>query len=347
MNEFLEHQETTNIVKNPWRRFFARTFDLALYGIFITGVELLIFRMDTTGNLFAGYIELFLACLIMLVMEPLMLSTIGTTPGKWIFGLVLRNPDGEKVTFSKGFRRTFGVFSEGLGYSIPIYNLVREYKSYQICDQGEELSWDDGFLYHIKDTSGLRILGFFAGWGIIIVITSMLLFQASLPTNRGNITAAEYIENCNDFMKYNELDFGKKLMLDGTWSDNSDDFVICIDAFMLPNHQVINNDSEIQMVILEIEEDSDEFIFNINNHLAMAYNAFVGAEKSLNYKSLYPAYVIHYLNNSFEEFEFEIAGIKVSNQVEIEGYQISNNTLIPKEDEEKYFHLTFVMERTK
>jgi len=136
-------------------------------------------------------------------------------------------------------------------------------------------------------------------------------------------------------------------MLDGTWSDNSDDFVICIDAFMLPNHQVINNDSEIQMVILEIEEDSDEFIFNINNHLAMAYNAFVGAEKSLNYKSLYPAYVIHYLNNSFEEFEFEIAGIKVSNQVEIEGYQISNNTLIPKEDEEKYFHLTFVMERTK
>ena len=349
MSEYLEQQAPINIVRNPWRRFFARTFDLALYGIFLTSIEMLVLRINTTGKPLISIAEGFISCLIMLVLEPLMLSTVGTTPGKWIFGLVLRNSYGEKVSFSKGFDRTLAVFGRGLGYGIPIYNLVREYKSYQSCDQGEELSWDEGFSYHIKDTSGFRILGFLVSWALIYAVIFFIVIQASLPINRGNITAEEYIENCNDFMSYNEIDFGKKLMSDGTWSKtssySSDSYMIYFGTSTLPNHQVITNNGEIQKVVLEIEDESDTFIYNFSNHLVIAYTAFVGADKSLNHKSLYSDEVVHYLNNGFENFEFEIAGFKVSNEVEVSGYQTASSILVPKENEKQYFHLTFTMER--
>lgn len=345
MSEVIEYKKPINIVKNPWRRFFARTFDISIYNLLITTIELFVFRMNTSGKPFATIIEGFIACLIMVALEPLMLSTIGTTPGKWIFGLVLRTSEGEKVTYLEGLGRSIGVFSEGLGFGIPIYNLIREYKSYKSCIEGEELTWDVDFSYRLKDTNGLRIVGYIASYAMMLLIVLMLMHQAYLPTNRGSISSEEYYENCNDFMKFHEIDYGKNLTKNGQWVDRSDSNTIYLSLSTLPTYEIVENKGEIQKIIIKLENTDDHFIYSLNSQLVMAYNSFVGAEKSLSYKSLYSKEITQLLNNSFEAFEFEIAGIKVSNDVEIKGYHVSSNILIPEDNEEQYFHLTFVMER--
>jgi len=343
-SEATEYKEPINRVKHPWRRFFARSFDLYIYSIMITALELMVLRVDTSGKPLIGIFETLFACLIMVVVEPALLSSIGTTPGKWIFGLVVRNANGQKLTYTEGLGRTLGVFSEGMGFSIPIYNLVRQYQSYKICDSGEELAWDDGFSYHIKDTSGFRILGYFVGWGALFGMILLIVSWASLPVNRGNISVEEYYENCNEFMKYNELDFGQVLTTDGTWEDDND-YVIYYTESELPTHDVIYKDGRIEKVIVELEVEGDKPIYNLNNHIAMAYSSFVGSDKSVSAMSLFSKGVVDQINNSFRDFEFDIADIRVSNQVEIKGYHISDRYLFPIENEEQYFHIVFTMER--
>lgn len=345
MTEVIEYKNPINIVKNPWRRFYARTFDISIYNLLITTIELLVFRMNTSDSPVATIIEGFLACLIMVVVEPFLLSTIGTTPGKWLFGLVLRTSEGEKVTYLEGLGRTIGVFTEGLGFSIPIYNLIREYKSYKSCCEGEELPWDRDFSYHLKDTSSFRIIGFMVSYGLLFYTIFLLLHLAYLPINRGRITSEEYYENCNDFMKIHEIDYGKKLTENGQWVGSSDSNIINLSFRTLPTYKIVENNGEIQKIIIEIEKNDDSFIHNLNAQLIMAYNSFVGAEKSLHYKALYTKEITQLLDESFEDFEFEIVGIKVSNDVEIKGYHVSSNILVPDDNKEQYFHLTFVMER--
>ncbi len=338
MSEYVEYQKPINVVRNPWRRFFARTFDLAVYGTFITAIEHLVLHIDTTGFRFAGLLEGFLACLIMIVIEPLMLSSIGTTPGKWIYGLVVRGSSGAKLTFSQAFERTINVFGSGLGCCIPIYILVRQYKCFKLCNDGERLPWDFGLSYKIKDTKIIRFLALLIGWGILYAITIQFLLIANMPVNRGNITSDEYIENCNVFMKYNNLDYGKKLMLDGTWevNKNKSNIVFYTGSSTLPNHEITYSEGEIQKIVLDYKEDSDRYHYSLNGILPMAYSSFVGAEKSLNYHSLFSEDIISYFSTYYKDFEFEIAGIKVTNEVEI-----------IKESQKEYFYLTLTMERVK
>lgn len=336
--------EPMNIIKHPWRRFFARTFDLSLYGLIITSMQLLVFRMDTTGKPFASIIESFLACLIMVALEPALLSTIGTTPGKWIFGLVLRNRDGSKLTYFEGFSRTLGVFGAGLGYGIPLYNIYTEIKSYQICDAGEELPWDEGFSYKLKDTSILRVLGFLLGNAIIFGLVFLLAAQASLPINRGNISVEEYYENCNDYIKYNEIELSKKLTNKGEWIEKSNNtFYIGLNEY--PTHEVIYKQGRIEKVTVSLEVENEDIIYNFNHQLAMAYTAFVGADKSVNSMELLSNEAVGYINDCFNDFEFMVENYKITNQVTHEGYRDGSSLLFAIEEQKQYFSLVFTIER--
>ena len=189
---------------NPWQRFWARMLDMGLADLAITALLALVFHLNTNGDsLPVTILETVLCWGLVLVLEPLLLSTLGTTPGKWLMGLELRDKRGRKLSFSQAFQRTWDVLGTGYGYQVPFYNIYRHYQCWKTCRENKPLyyDWNEGNLYYSR--TGER-------WGprggavlnMVLILAAAAVsvwvgFQAELPPNRGDITPAEFFENVN------------------------------------------------------------------------------------------------------------------------------------------------------
>lgn len=97
----------------PLRRFLARHFDLALYTVPVT---FFFFICTDTPIHMASRIEFralsdLLAFFFMFLAEPFMLHYWGTAPGKALFGITIRDRDGEKLSIVAGYGRLCWLFS--------------------------------------------------------------------------------------------------------------------------------------------------------------------------------------------------------------------------------------------
>ncbi len=99
-------------------------------------------------------------------MEPLLLSKLGTTPGKAIWGLVVRREDGEFPSYQEAFTRTLGVLYYGLAFNITFLELYTLYKSYKRADEKEQQPWEMGFSYRLKDERNYRPVLFMAAYAL-------------------------------------------------------------------------------------------------------------------------------------------------------------------------------------
>ncbi len=348
IEELLQQQESaSNIVPNPWRRYFARGLDMSLYSLIVTIILLYVLRISTDGKIIARYVEFFISSGLMILIEPLLLSKVGTTPGKWMFGLILRDKNRNKITYVKGLQRTFSIIKEGYGFNIPIYNIYKQFTSYETCSGKNELSWDKDFSYELKDTKGLRIAGYMVSTILIFALTMFIFFDAKLPINRGSITSEEYFENCNDFMAINQIDNGQLLNAQGQWYQKPSDDGSIVSFFGIQplNHRVIYEQGFIQKVIVEIETTERSMISNLESQLFMSFSSFVGADKSVSVFELYDDDVTRYFRNCFNDFEFDIDNYKIKNTVDYSGYHHTGRYLVPDDNQEQYFYLSFVMER--
>ena len=105
----------------PWRRYFARSLDLLLYGTLWSVLLALVFRINILwrgplGNL----LDTAATLTLMAALEPLFLHRWGTTPGKALFRLKLTRSDGSYLSLQEGFRRTLSVIIMGLGLTITL-----------------------------------------------------------------------------------------------------------------------------------------------------------------------------------------------------------------------------------
>lgn len=98
-------------VASAFRRVYARLLDEFLY----MGIFMIIFRLAWPALFFAeesevGTYGLFLSIifhpLLFLVFEPFLLWIFGTTLGKFVLGLRIRNEDGRKLTLKHAIKRT-------------------------------------------------------------------------------------------------------------------------------------------------------------------------------------------------------------------------------------------------
>jgi DNA-binding transcriptional MerR regulator len=90
---------------HPWRRYFARTLDLFIYSAIWIAVCALIFRVNPGSRDFNQLLNFLVPHGLTFIAEPILLSTLGATPGKWIFGLFVRNAAGGKLTFWQAWDR--------------------------------------------------------------------------------------------------------------------------------------------------------------------------------------------------------------------------------------------------
>lgn len=329
----------------PWRRYFARTLDQSLYGlIWVTFTDLV--RNLTIENAFLVCIIKSYALIgIMLLLEPFLLSKYGTTLGKWIFGLSIRNLDGGKLTYKQAWHRTFGVFRAGLGYNIPIYDLLIMANCYGDCKSQRLLPWEKDTLYTIKDRRAYRIILYIALLILMGGINVLVTLQADMPLNKGNITPAEYYENCNDIMSQSkDDDYGRHLNEHGDWIENtkkSKDFHAILP---LPKHQLIVKDGIVTGVRLELETDNDLHTFALLDQKKVAVMSFFAAQSKMNYFKLDKSDVLNKINNNYENYTFTKDGVKFTNHVELKGCKLKGDWIEPTEHV-YYIHMVFTMER--
>ena len=187
---------------SPWQRYWARAFDLGLAGLVVTVLLSFIFHVSSVTNdgIMFNWVTSILTWLIVFALEPLLLSRWGTTPGKWLLGLELRDSWGNKLNYSDGLLRTWRVLGYVYGYHIPFYTWYRNYKAYKTCRDNAEMEYDawEGNLYYsrVGDRWIFR--------AVVSVLITLILFvpidlwssyQVYAPPNGGDLTPTEFWEN--------------------------------------------------------------------------------------------------------------------------------------------------------
>lgn len=202
----------------PWRRYFAKAFDLVWIHVLFMSALALGFRVNIAdSNAIADWlVELVCWCLLFPI-EGLLISRFSTTPGKWILGLRYEHAEGRRLYFHEAAWRCIGAFGKGEGFCIPIYNLYRNYKSYKAVMDGEGVEWDADVQISARDMqawrpflyAGLTALCVFAG-----VVAALI---PAMPRHKGAaLTVEQFVENYNQLAAFHNMGDGV-LQTDGSF----------------------------------------------------------------------------------------------------------------------------------
>jgi len=138
----------------PWSRLGARMFDYAFWGIVLA---LLLSELRGAGvvpdalGFWLGH-PLFAPVLITgtwVGVEALLMASVGTTPGKWLFGCYVQfsisNAYARREMHSqiwRSFKRAFRIWWEGMGCGFPLLAPILIAIAYEKLAQNHESDWD-------------------------------------------------------------------------------------------------------------------------------------------------------------------------------------------------------------
>ena len=171
---------TTAVVSQvrPWVRYWARMTDVWIFAVFISvyvGISDSSI-LYATNDMVMGIIILAVWVLI----ESVMLSTWGTTPGKWFFRITIRDSEGNMLNYSDSLSRCFSVWLKGLGAGLPLVSIITTLIAYNTLTTTGRTSWDmSGNFTVTHEEIGTRRVVFF-----ILSIFAML-FLAALGASEG------------------------------------------------------------------------------------------------------------------------------------------------------------------
>ena len=138
----------------PWNRLFARMFDYAIWGLVLA---LLVSEIRALGvlpeNVIYWLSHPLVASIVITVtwvpIEALLIASLQTTPGKWLFGCYLqfsisnayarRDP---RAQLMRALRRGFRVWWQGIGGGFPLLAPIMVAVSYERLMQQQETDWD-------------------------------------------------------------------------------------------------------------------------------------------------------------------------------------------------------------
>jgi len=124
----------------PWVRYLARMVDIWLFsmaagfaiGIYAPSILNVPDIVLTIGILFAWVFQ-----------ESILLANCGTTPGKWLFKIKVRDSRGKKLSFSDALNRSFSVLFKGLGAGIPFIGFFALLSSRSKLKRDGVTTWDE------------------------------------------------------------------------------------------------------------------------------------------------------------------------------------------------------------
>lgn len=153
----------------PMRRLWARTLDFTFYNLVLYLVAPGLFQAEGF-NLFLIVAEI----LMLIVIEPFLLSTVYTTPGKLVFGMTVTSLDGRRLTYKEALNRTLLVLQHGLGFCAPFLKEYMQISSYVTAENSGELIWEQNSELNIKDAKGWRYLVF------AVIFVALMAYPAKM-----------------------------------------------------------------------------------------------------------------------------------------------------------------------
>lgn len=338
-------------VRAPWRRFFARALDGFVYSVSWAVFLSLVFNVNmgarSTGE---GLLDSIVGILLMIFIEPVMLAQFGTTLGKWLLGLRVTDNDDRRLTYAEALSRTWTVFWRGMGLNLPIYNLIRQWKSYKACDAGETLDWEYDSNITLKDERGWRAAAYVGTFVAVFFSLILSFFVAGMPKNRGDITVAEFSENYNLLSDYYGIDTRGRLNSEGSWvEDENSGYVIDFGGYDEPCYTFFETDGHMTGMQFSSElHGSDDYAPSYRNEMILSVLAFVRAQKGSGLFSNETNDIVKAISAApFEDFSFSAYGVNITCEIQYSGYidTTSMGMLWPKENADANYSISFSMQK--
>lgn len=357
-------------VRAPWKRYFARLIDETIYLIFWHMILSLGFHMNIrqTGLAFV-VIGTIMQSVLLLLVEPVMLSRFGTTPGKFLFGFRVSAESGARLTWREAYDRTGIVLKRGLGFYIPVYGLIREYSSYRDCKKGEILEWEEDNILTLDERHmRWKVIAAVLVLSVLDVLNYFVWQAGALPQNRGNITAAQYAENFNHLQEFYQIDHQmnhpeflppyndsmKRLNQYGDWEQMDGKWYVVdtgVDYPDLPRIQFTEKDGVLTEISLSSEYKDEKMEIPVYGDLmALASLSYICAQDDYHLLLSPPSRLYNRVKeygDQCSDFMINEAGVKVQASFDYSGYEIrqaqygSSDVLVPVYGEDVYFHVDF------
>lgn len=155
----------------PWVRLWARYADIAIFSFSFAILAGLI----APPLLHMPQVAFSLLSLaVWIFIEPVLLSTWGTTPGKWILKTTVKDAQGKKLDYAAWLKRGIDIWIRGLAFGLPVICLVTQYFAYKDLMQNGIVSWDKkrNFTVTHEEFGPLRVSAIFA---IFLIFFLLLL----------------------------------------------------------------------------------------------------------------------------------------------------------------------------
>ena len=352
--------DAVSFQRREFWRLFARQFDLMVYG----GLAALAVRLISPAAVefyspgwavvqLVGFS--LLGMLILLAVEPVMLHRWGTTPGKFLLGMKIRDPEGEKLTYQAAWRRTWQVMVYGMALYIPVLCLFAMFRSSKKLDNGEELVWERD---SVQTQSGNQFKLFlrFAAVGLLL---SVCVDYVQTPArvgldHRGRLTVAQFAENYNDIMRDRWERYSDELNPDGT--------PIPGQAHEDLNFTYTTDGERLTGIRLEVDKSGEKlYVRDLFQEQIGAVDAFVGAQKGRSARAAADELSRFIAEHPFESWEQEVNGVRASCQYTYAGFlprpevsaeeimssvahQRRYHRLEPEKGKTQTFHMVFTLE---
>lgn len=338
-------------VRSPWRRLFARSLDLYIYSCLWNGFLALVLNVNFLNATSAERtLRALVNVILMLFMEPALLSVFGTTVGKWILGMSVTDNDGARLSYSKALSRTRTALWRGCAFfSVPLYNLYRFWKSYCGCIDGETLEWEYESTITLRDESRWRVSAYISAFAALSFLISFTFTMAGMPKNRGDISVAEFCENYNRLYDFYDIEAGPRLSENASWTE--DDGVSISIGSSIDEPEIVFSEEGGAMTGLTLStslRDVHAWPPSYQDRMILAIMSFVRAQRDCSpYSDEFSKLIEEIENCPFEDFEFTLCGIKITCYYEYSGYLDPSGAdfLFPENKIRNYYYFSFSMEK--
>ena len=169
---------TALTLSRSWVRFWARMLDLYMFCI-VVGCVLWISARHALGT-WNEYALTMLLLFAWIIVEALLLSSLQTTPGKWLLKTQLASTSGEAIHFKQALSRSAKVWWRGLAAGVPIASLLTLLIAYGKLTRSGIASWDneEGFTITHNTIGGIRVIAliaFSAAFLVVFIISGIRL----------------------------------------------------------------------------------------------------------------------------------------------------------------------------
>ncbi len=138
----------------PWQRLVARLFDYAIWGLVLALLLSELRGLGLESESLSYWLGHPLVAPILITgswvpIEALLIASVGTTPGKWLFGVFLQFSISDayarrdtRAQLQRALRRSFRVWWEGIACGFPLLAPVLIAVAFEKIAQNQETDWD-------------------------------------------------------------------------------------------------------------------------------------------------------------------------------------------------------------